>query len=189
VSRVDVWVVRHAPVAATGLCYGQSEVRTTLDATAAADTIVRELEGLGALATLERIWTSPWDRTRSVAGVLGDRLGLPVEVDERLSELSFGAWEGRTYADIEATDHERFARWMASWETAAPPGGETLAQLLERIAAWRAGVTTGGLAIAHAGPIRALRALARGVAYSAVVKEPVEHLRVEPLLAKHPREP
>jgi alpha-ribazole phosphatase len=173
-----LWVARHAPVTVKGVCYGQCDVPTTLDALAAATTIAAELERVGALATVDRVWTSPWARTRPVAEALAARLGLPVSVDARLSELSFGAWEGRPYAELEASDGARFTSWMSNWETEAAPGGERVADLHARLSAWRS-ESPSGLAVTHAGPIRMLRALARGTTYAAVVREPVEHLLPE----------
>jgi alpha-ribazole phosphatase len=101
-------------------------------------------------------------------------------VDARLSELAFGEWEGRPYAELERD--AAFVRWMSDWREAAPPGGERLAELAARVLAWRADViarSEGLLALTHAGVIRALRALDRGVTYDAVASERVEPLRVE----------
>ena len=47
-------VVRHAPVATKGLCYGQSDVPTTLDHDAACDTIAAQLASLPPPIT--RVW-------------------------------------------------------------------------------------------------------------------------------------
>ena len=68
---------------------------------------------------------------------------------------------------------------MEAWRTEAPPGGETLASLVARVATWRnertTELATGGdardvLAVTHAGVIRALRAVARGVTYEAILE-------------------
>jgi alpha-ribazole phosphatase len=175
-----LWVVRHAPVSVRGVCYGQSDVATEVDDATAAERVHAQL--LAGEVTVARLWTSPWKRTRGLAAALGARLGLEVTVDARLSELAFGAWEGRSYAEIEASDGARFTGWMADWQRAAPPGGECVAELVARIDAWRleAGAH-GGLAITHAGPIRTLRALGRGVGYGDVAAEAVEPLALEAL--------
>jgi alpha-ribazole phosphatase len=181
-TAAPLFVVRHAPVSVRGICYGQSDVPTETDDALAAEAILAQLDG-GDARSLERIWTSPWRRTRGVAAALAARLGLEVEEDTRLSELSFGVWEGRSYAALEAEDGARFAEWMRDWERAAPPEGERVADLVARIDAWRQSIgSRRGIAVTHAGPIRTLRALARGVGYSEVVGEPVEPLHVERLL-------
>jgi alpha-ribazole phosphatase len=175
----DLWWVRHAPVVVRGVCYGQSDVATTLDARGAADVVERELDGVRPAPALECLWTSPWERTRRVADEVGARRGLPVRVDARLSELSFGEWEGRTYAELEANDGARYAAWMAAWEIAAPPGGERVEDLVARVAAWARDQRGPALVLTHAGPIRTLRALARGLPYARLAGDPVPHLRVE----------
>lgn len=170
--------MRHAPVATEGLCYGQREVPVRLDDDQASEAIAGQLTALEA--PLARVWSSPWRRARGPAERVAARLGLPLTVDDRVSELAFGAWEGRPYAELEL--EPAFQAWMADWEHAAPPGGERLAELCERVGRWRAEVIARGevaLAITHAGVIRALRAEGRGVPYAAVLTEAVEPLRVE----------
>lgn len=171
-----ICVVRHAPVTVAGVCYGQCDVPTTLDAHAAAAEIGAQIAGLG----LEVLETSPTARTRPVAEALGRHFGLLVRVEPRIAEISMGAWEGRTFLDIEASDGARYARWMERWQEEGPPGGERLADFVARIAAWRDEARGRKvLAVTHAGVIRALRALAAGAPYATVAGEPVEHLRVE----------
>jgi alpha-ribazole phosphatase len=111
--------------------------------------------------------------------VLGARSGVPVRSDPRLSELAFGAWEGIPFGEIEAHDRERFTAWVRSYETIAPPGGETADQLVARVAHWLSEIESSGntvLAVAHAGTIRAARAVRAGLTYSGVVHARVEFL-------------
>jgi alpha-ribazole phosphatase len=119
--------------------------------------------------------------------LLASELGVPLTVDARLSELSFGEWEGRPYAVLESDP--AFRAWMQSWRTAAPPGGERLDELLRRVGDWHAEVRARGeaaVAITHAGVIRALRSEARGGSYEEVLSEAVEHLHVEVIGAPRP---
>jgi alpha-ribazole phosphatase len=178
-----LWVVRHAPVAVRGVCYGQSDVPLEVDHAHAADRVLPQL-GAAGLRPVMWVWTSPAERTRGLAEAIGQRLGARVEVDPRLAEIAFGAWEGRAYAEIEANDGARFTAWMNDWNRAAPPGGERVADLVARLEDWRqarAASDEVGIAITHAGPIRALRALLRGVEYAVVASEVVEWLRLERL--------
>ncbi len=43
--------------------------------------------------------------------------------DQRLRELNFGDWEGKTYEMLK--DNERYQQWLLNWETSAPPNGES----------------------------------------------------------------
>ncbi|WP_165187998.1 histidine phosphatase family protein [Caulobacter soli] len=80
-----------------------------------------------------RIIASPLRRTRDTAGIIGARLGLPVEFDDRLMELGLGDWEGLLRTDIARQHPEAFA--SREWFFAAP-GGETYDQLMARVSAW-----------------------------------------------------
>jgi alpha-ribazole phosphatase len=173
-----VWLVRHAPVTASGVCYGQSDVPTALDSHAAADEIAdrwRRAEN----PHCDELWCSPWERTRSVAEELARRWAVPCRADARLSELCFGEWEGRSYADIERDDAGRFSRWMKAYETAAPPGGEALPELVRRVTSWLEDVGRRNaliLAVTHAGVIRVVRTVRDACTYAAALRRPVEHL-------------
>ena len=184
----EIWLARHAKPAAHGICYGQSDVAVSLSAADAASELRERFAAVHPAAPSE-LWTSPWSRCRDVADELGRIWGVPARVDPRLAELAFGAWEGRSFAELEPD--EGFQFWMRNYETAAPPGGETVAHLMGRVAAWlneRAAGDSAGrvLAITHAGVARSARAIARGVSYSTVVSEPVLHL-VPELLANSSR--
>jgi broad specificity phosphatase PhoE len=158
-------------------------VPVALDAERAADLVCERWASLG-LAQVPELWSSPWARSHDVAEALARRWSTRHHVDARLSELSFGAWEGRRFEDLEREDGARFARWMRAFEVEAPPGGETVRDLETRIATWveerrRSPGTV--LAVTHAGVIRIARALARGTTYSEVVAERVAHLTPERL--------
>lgn len=81
-----------------------------------------------------------------------------VALEPRLREMNFGAWEGRRWADIEATDSERLQAWMMDWTTVAAPGGESFADVVARVRSWLDELPRDDhrhLVVAHAGAIRA----------------------------------
>ena len=82
-----------------------------------------------------RIVASPLRRARDTAGIIGARLGLPVEFNDQLMELTVGEWEGRLRADLACEHPEAFAN--REWFFAAP-GGETYDDVMARVAAWLA---------------------------------------------------
>lgn len=105
---------------------------------------------------------SPLRRTRQTAGIIADRLGLPVAVDQGWVEIGFGDWDGFTPAEIAERWPEELAAWQGS-VTAAPPGGESLAGHVARIEAARAGLVAEHpgevvVVVAHATPIRCVLA-------------------------------
>jgi probable phosphoglycerate mutase len=76
------------------------------------------------------IHTSPLERARQTAAPIGEALGLEPVVDEAINEVDFGDWTGAAFADLRGRPEwrERGAR--------GAPGGETMAQVQARIAAW-----------------------------------------------------
>ena len=48
----------------------------------------------------ERVVAGPLQRTRAFAAVIAGRFGLRPEIDERLKELDYGAWEGLDAAEV-----------------------------------------------------------------------------------------
>ena len=81
-----------------------------------------------------RIVSSPLLRCAATARFVGERLGLPVELDERLIEIAHGTWEGRYRDELAAGDPERYRTWREDPAHVAFEGGETLAAVLAR---WR----------------------------------------------------
>lgn len=105
------------------------------------------------------IVSSPLTRCADFARELAQRHGLPLEMDPRLMELGFGAWEGKTSSELTRSDPEILARFLSDPLAHAPPGGEPLAEFHERVvAAWCDILETHGgahvLIVAHAGVIR-----------------------------------
>ena len=82
-----------------------------------------------------RIVSSPLLRCRAFAETLADRHGLPLALDDRLKEVGFGAWEGKTAAEIEEARPGTLARFKADPLNARPQGAEPLADFHARVAA------------------------------------------------------
>jgi probable phosphoglycerate mutase len=71
---------------------------------------------------------SPLGRTRETSDIIGQELGLASSdwrEDIRLAELSYGTWEGFSWAEIEITHPTALADWRADPHGYCPPGGET----------------------------------------------------------------
>jgi alpha-ribazole phosphatase len=183
VLRPMMWLARHAKVAVSGVCYGQSDVPTVLSAEDAARALLEAIAH-AKVGAVSEVWTSTTRRTEPVAALVAARLGARLHRDARIAELAMGEWEGRPFAAIERDDGARYQRWMKEWRTESPPGGETLTQLVARVTAWaaeRSGEPVEGarLVVSHAGVIRALRALASGRTYEEEMAQAVEHLAIE----------
>jgi alpha-ribazole phosphatase len=189
-----ILAIRHGPVAADGICYGRWNPPLVNPPEADAGTILRALADLPAAADsatnaaaggIVRIVTSPADRCRRIAVSLAARLGLALHEDHRIAELSMGDWEGKAWNWIEEHDGERLRLWMEQWQTAAPPGGESLADLEARVRAAGDAVAGPGrtMWVTHAGVIRTLRVLLSGSDWPTAMQSRVPHLSPELFVA------
>jgi broad specificity phosphatase PhoE len=84
-----------------------------------------------------RLVSSPLPRTRQSMALFCEQLGWDydaVEFDARLKECAYGRWEGLNVAEIERRFPEDYAaRRMDHWGYANPEGGESYAQVCERV--------------------------------------------------------
>ncbi|MDO5288118.1 MAG: histidine phosphatase family protein [Pseudomonadota bacterium] len=164
---MTLWLLRHAPVlpppgAADGagaLCYGASDWPADAAATArAAQAVAAQLPaGL-------RVRTSPLRRCQQLAQALHAlRPDLPALTDERLREMDFGAWEGRSWSTIPEAE---LRAWTDDFAHARPGGhGESVRAFMARVgSAWDEARAQAQpmLWITHAGVMRAALLLSRG---------------------------
>lgn len=109
----------------------------------------------------DAIISSPLQRCAGFARALGERMEIPVQLDERLMEVGFGEWEGRTPDQLRREDPEGFRRFFDDPVTNRPFGAEPLEAFYDRVAAgWRdflqAYTGNHALVVGHAGVIRAI---------------------------------
>jgi probable phosphoglycerate mutase len=114
------------------------------------------------------IYASPRLRARQTAEPTASRAGLEILVEDGLREIAYGEWEGRSEAEVEADDAERFHAWAAHPALVAPPGGETAVQIAARagaaIDAIRARHTDGKvLVVSHKATLRILVCALMGI--------------------------
>jgi broad specificity phosphatase PhoE len=108
------------------------------------------------------LWVSNQRRALETAEIVAEALGLEPRVDARLAEGDWGDWQGRLVDDIQREEPERWAAFIASKPDFRFPGGESLAEHMERTWAALDDVASGplpALVVCHGGTIRA--ALAR----------------------------
>jgi broad specificity phosphatase PhoE len=114
------------------------------------------LEAAGELAGRLRrgeALCSPSRRTCETAAAIG----LDARVVPALAECDFGTWAGRTLAEISEQDPDGARAWMTD-AGARPHGGETLAELLERVGGWldeQARLDGRAIAVTHGGVVKA----------------------------------
>ncbi|MGX4762197.1 histidine phosphatase family protein [Corynebacterium minutissimum] len=154
-------LIRHGQTTynATGRMQGHldtelSEVGLS-QARAAADLLVDK--------QITAIVSSDLIRARDTAAVIGEKLGIEVDVDKRLRETHLGDWQGMTSVEVD----EQYPGARAIWRhdpTWAPPQGESrvdvatrarpvIDELMRAHPEWDEGAV---LVVAHGGAISAL---------------------------------
>jgi len=109
----------------------------------------------------QRIISSPLTRCRAFAEALSDKLGLPLHIDDRLQEIDYGDWEGKSPDELRAEDPQIISRYFHDPRNHRPPGAEYVGDFIQRVGeAYDEAITRHQgehlLIVAHAGVIRAL---------------------------------
>ena len=103
--------------------------------------------------------SSPLGRARETMELIRAAMGLDPEAyrtDARLMEMSFGRWEGFTFAELRAREAAALTeRERDKWGFVLP-GGESYAQLQVRVRAWYETMERDSVVSAHGGVCRAL---------------------------------
>lgn len=109
---------------------------------------------------IKRIISSDLGRAVATAQPLAAILGLTVEPEARLRELSFGILEGKTMAECETLDPDSVALWRSGDFDAALPGGESRRSLMQRTRALLDEISSGPhehvALFSHGGALNAL---------------------------------
>lgn len=120
---------------------------------------------------IDRVISSPLDRARETAQLIVGERKLEVEVDERLIEFDYGAWEGMVVADVQRQMPAEFEMYEANPAIYRVGGGENGQQAARRAVAlidylieWWAGAGDRTvLLVGHSSINRALLAAVTGV--------------------------
>jgi probable phosphoglycerate mutase len=101
-----------------------------------------------ALATepLDAVYASDLARAWDTGAAIARAADRPIHAHSGLRERGFGSLQGQTFAEIEAAFPEESRRWRGRDPHWAPPGGESLIKLGERI-----GQTLDEIAARHLG--------------------------------------
>lgn len=107
---------------------GQAEVPLTENGRSQAKFAGEYLKDKG----IQTIYTSPLSRAKETAEIVGKIINLGPMVDDRLTGLNFGEWQGRPYSEIEKEFPEEFMNYKIAPDKFKSPGGETLNEAMRR---------------------------------------------------------
>jgi ribonuclease H / adenosylcobalamin/alpha-ribazole phosphatase len=139
---------------------GRSDVPLTETGLAQAAAAAKRLASAG----IDAIVASPLQRTVQTAEAVAAVTGVPVTTDEGFRETDFGDWDGLTFAEVRERWPSEMTAWLADPQI-APPGGESFAEVSERVTAALTRVLAGRagqriLLVSHVTPIKTLVAAA-----------------------------
>lgn len=111
----------------------------------------------------QAVVSSPLRRCNDFSRRFSVDRGLPLSVDSKFSEISFGDWEGQLVADVAKAHPQRIEKFWKNPAECPPPEGEPLADFQERVVlAWKELLQSqrGGqtLLVSHGGVIRLILA-------------------------------
>jgi probable phosphoglycerate mutase len=142
--------VRHGETEANRrrLALGRADPPLTERGNEQAEAVAHRLSSLGVSA----VYASPLLRARETAAKIAMAAGVEMSVDDRLVELDYGEWDGRSFPDLPP---EELRRWRDD-PSFAPPGGESLRTVAERVAGFCTEHLEGEtvVAVSHVSPIK-----------------------------------
>jgi broad specificity phosphatase PhoE/nicotinamide riboside kinase len=175
--------IRHGKVdtGGTRLAYGHTDLPLSEEGLRQTREIVDQL--VAQFSDIRAVIGSDLQRTLAIAEPLAERLGVPLIVDSDLREQFMGDWEGRAWSELTARHVEEVRRFWTEYHHTAPPGGESLGDLSQRVLRFfsRHELDFAGgryVIVAHIGVIRAVLCHALGVGLD-------EALRFAPFPSTH----
>lgn len=129
--RIIFWRHGRTEWNSAGRFQGQEDIdldATGRDQAAAAAWLLRN-------SSPTKIISSDLRRALDTAATLASVTGLEVDADRRLRETFLGDWQGLTFADIVDRFPAQMQMWNAGSVQVRPGGGETRAEMAERMAA------------------------------------------------------
>ncbi|OGW82821.1 MAG: hypothetical protein A2Z83_04450 [Omnitrophica bacterium GWA2_52_8] len=158
-----IYLIRHGstPWTRAQRYQGRTDLRLNVRGRREIRSLIKLMEKPGP----EKVYVSGLRRAAESAAILNKVWKVPLIVDLRLNELSFGRWEGQTGRQLIAAKDRRYRSWCRGRDI-SPPGGESFRRLRRRIARFvkdlRAAPVTRAAVVAHGGSIRMILAVLLG---------------------------
>lgn len=149
---LELWLIRHGETDwnAQGRIQGAADVPLNARGLRQAALLGERLAG----EPFDAVYASDLARARATAETALP--GADVRLDPRLRELAYGVLEGKVWSDMSDEEAAIAAHWHEDPYARRVPGGESYADLTERVEAFRAALPSRGriAAFSHGGTIR-----------------------------------
>ena len=119
---MNLYFIRHTSVnVPKGVCYGQTDVPLNDSFEEEAQLVKEKLN----LIPIDKVYSSPLTRCKRLANYCID--DLPIEFNDQLKELNFGAWEMQEWDDVD------YKVWENDWINSVIPEGESFKLMYDRV--------------------------------------------------------
>jgi alpha-ribazole phosphatase len=147
---------------------GQTDIPLNPMGLKQAQALARHLSSEKPAAIYSSDLSRAWQTAEIIRYALSANSQCPLIAEPRLREICFGEWEGLVYEEIQARQPQQLQRWETDLVNTAPPGGESLLEVSERVqAAFKALVVAYPnqtlIVIGHGGSLQLLIAHAVGI--------------------------
>jgi alpha-ribazole phosphatase len=116
--------------------------------------------------SFDKVFISERKRTAQSAEYICREARKDFIIDGRINEMSFGAFEGRTYEEIKELYPVEQKAWQEDWKGFCPPGGESYSMFYLRVKSFMEDIATleeeNILIVTHGGVIRTVYAYLMG---------------------------
>ena len=165
---MEIYLIRHTtPLLTPGLIYGRSEVLLT-------ETFEQEWEVIKQ--QLPYGFDIVYSSTALRCTELAKRITPDFRTDNRLTELNFGEWEGKTWDTV---DQVQLQLWMDDFVNVTVPGGESMLGMFERVKDFWQELSSISYqktaVVTHAGVIRLILSLVRQIPLASVFEIKVSY--------------
>ena len=128
---MNLLLVRHGeiPSNVSKIYAGSSPERLTPRGELQAKEVARKLTEYN----IDALYTSPVERARQTAGIIGGKIGKDALIENAFREIEMGPWEGMSEDEVAGTYPEEWAIWMSRPADLQLRGRETLDALLKRV--------------------------------------------------------
>ncbi|WP_105619550.1 alpha-ribazole phosphatase [Vallitalea okinawensis] len=127
---LNIYFVRHgeSELNESGVYYGHTDCNLTLKGIQQADEVKGKLND----KVFSKTFSSPLKRAYDTATIILGHQKKSI-IDSRIMEMNFGQWENLNYKAIEKDYPEHWVQFCNDYEATAPPGGECLLNVYDRI--------------------------------------------------------
>lgn len=118
---------------------------------------VRNLLEILSNEYIDILYSSSLSRALATAEIISKHIGKKIYVSEKLKEMNFGIFEGKSYREISETYHIEWEKWINDNIKYRIPNGESLIDMYNRVTQFIDGLkdkTGTFLLVTHAGVIR-----------------------------------